>query len=37
MSAWATTATTTIVTRTSPTDRSPIGRRFALKSRIEVK
>ena len=37
MSVWATTATMTIVVRTRPIERRPIARRFALKSRIEVK
>ena len=34
---WATTATTTIVSRTSPTESSPTGRTFARRSRSEVK
>ena len=33
----ATTATTTIVSRTRPTASSPTGRRFARRSRSEVK
>ena len=34
---WATAATMQVVVSTSPTARSEIGRRFALKSRQEVK
>jgi len=37
MSAWATTATTTVVNSTRPTARRPIERMFARMSRMEVK
>ena len=36
MRSWAVTPTTTVVNSTSPTARSTIGRRLALKSRIGV-